>query len=83
MTKRGLSHPEHLRMGQVLSGVRDQLLHERVALLNAYPRTGPRAFPAEQLEVAIEALDAARRALENAVFEEHPALAETSDYFPD
>ncbi|AJT63237.1 hypothetical protein T261_1551 [Streptomyces lydicus] len=62
--------------------MRVQLLHEQVALANAYPRTGPRAFPAEQLEVAIEALDAARGALENAVFEEHPAVAETYDYFP-
>lgn len=82
MTKRGLPHPEHLRLGQILSGVRAQLLHEQVALANAYPRTGPRAFPAKQLEVAIEALDAARRALENAVFEEHPEVAETYDYFP-
>lgn len=82
MTKRGLPHPEHLRLGQVLSGVRAQLLHEQVALENAYPWTGPRAFPAKQLEVAVEALDAARRALENAVFEEHPEVAATEDYFP-
>lgn len=82
MTKRGLSHPEHLRLGQVLSGVRTQLLHEQVALENAYPRTGPRAFPAKQLGAAIDAVDAARRALENAVFEEHPAAAEVYDYFP-
>ncbi|MCZ1006535.1 hypothetical protein [Streptomyces lydicus] len=82
MTKRGLPHPEHLRLGQVLSGVRTQLLHEQVALLNAYPQTGPRAFPAKQVEVAIEALDAARRALENAVFEEHPEVVKVHDYFP-
>ncbi|MFD8609482.1 hypothetical protein [Streptomyces sp. NPDC059631] len=82
MTKRGLTHPEHLRLGQVLSGVRAQLHHEWVVLLNAYPRTGPRAFPAEQLEAAVEALDAARRELENVVYEEHPAVAETCDYFP-
>ncbi|MFF8482019.1 hypothetical protein [Streptomyces antibioticus] len=82
MTKRGLPHPEHLRLGQVLSGVRAQLLREQVALKNAYPRTGSRAFPAEQLGVAIEALDAARRELENVVFDEHPAVAETEDYFP-
>ncbi|WP_155353312.1 hypothetical protein [Acrocarpospora macrocephala] len=82
MTKRGLTHPEHLRLGQVLSGVRNQLLHEQVSLLNAYPQTGPRAFPAKQLEAAIEAVDAARRALEDAVFQEHPAVAEPYDYFP-
>ncbi|MEV6973172.1 hypothetical protein [Kitasatospora sp. NPDC093806] len=82
MTKRGLPHPEHLRLGQVLSGVRNHLLHEQVGLENAYPRTGPRAFPAKQLEVAIDALDAARRELENVVFEEHPEVAETYDYFP-
>ncbi|MFF3451518.1 hypothetical protein ACFYXJ_30730 [Streptomyces sp. NPDC002667] len=82
MTKRGLPHPEHLRLGQVLSGMRSQLLREQGALQNAYPRTGPRAFPAKQLEVAIEAVDAARRALEDAVFEEYPAVAEVYDYFP-
>ncbi|KPI02911.1 hypothetical protein OK074_5061 [Actinobacteria bacterium OK074] len=82
MTKRGLSHPEHLRLGQVLSGVRDQLVREQVTLSNAYPRTGPRAFPAKRLEVAIEALDAARTALDDAVFQEHPAVAETFDYYP-
>ncbi|AWI32737.1 hypothetical protein [Streptomyces tirandamycinicus] len=82
MTKRGLPHPEHLRIGQVLSGVQTQLMHEQTALMNAYPRRGPRAFPAEQLQVAIDALYAARRALENAVYDEHPALATTEDYFP-
>lgn len=35
------------------------------------------------LEVAIEAVDAARRALENTVFEEHSEAAEVCDYFPD
>ncbi|MER5916422.1 hypothetical protein ABT124_40050 [Streptomyces sp. NPDC001982] len=82
MTKPGLPHPEHLRLGQVLSGVRAQLRREQTALVNAYPKTGPRAFPAKQLEVAIEALDAARRELENVVYEEHPAVAATEDYFP-
>lgn len=82
MTKRGLPHPEHLRLGQVLSGLRSQLVHEQTGLVNAYPRTGPRAFPAEQLQVAIDALDAARSALENAVFDEHPEVAETYDYYP-
>lgn len=56
--------------------------HEWVALENAYPRTGPRAVPAKQLNVVIEALDAAHRELENAASEEHPAAAETYDYFP-
>lgn len=83
MTKRGLPHPEHLRLGQVLSGVRSQLVHEQTGLVNAYPRTGPRALPAEHLQVAIEALDQARMALENAVFDEHPGVAATHDYYPD
>uniref|UniRef100_A0AAU2AEC1 Uncharacterized protein n=1 Tax=Streptomyces sp. NBC_00093 TaxID=2975649 RepID=A0AAU2AEC1_9ACTN len=82
MTKRGLPHPDHLRLGQILSGVRNQLLREQVALHNAYPQAGMRALPAKQLGAAIKALDTARNALENAVFEEHPALAETSDYYP-
>ncbi|MFF4146924.1 hypothetical protein ACFY0A_37620 [Streptomyces sp. NPDC001698] len=83
MTKRGLPHPEHLRLGQILSGVRAQLHHEWVTLLNAYPQTGPRAVAAEQLEVAWEALDAARKELEYLAHEEHPAVAAASDYFPD
>ncbi|MEU0212462.1 hypothetical protein [Streptomyces canus] len=82
MTKRGLPHSEHLRLGQVLSGVRNQLVHEQTGLMNAYPRTGPRALPAEQLQVAIDALDETRMALEKAVFDEHPEVAETHDYYP-
>lgn len=82
MTKRGITHPEHLRLGQILSGVRTQLFHEQAALETAYPRTGPRAAPAKQLQVAIDALDAARSALDDAVFEEHPAVADTHDYYP-
>ncbi|WP_405876947.1 hypothetical protein [Streptomyces sp. NBC_00005] len=82
MTKRGLPHPEHLRLGQVLSGVRTHLVDEQTALAKAYPQTGPRALPAKQLQVAIDALDAARSALDNAVLEEHPAAAETYDYYP-
>lgn len=83
MTKRGLPHPEHLRLGQILSGVRNQLHHEWVALRNAYPRTGERALPAKYLEAAWEALDAARKELEHLVHEEHPAVADVYDYFPE
>jgi hypothetical protein len=63
MMKRGLPHAEHLRLGQVLSGVRAQLHHEWVMLLNAYPQTGERSLPAKHLETAWEALDAARKEL--------------------
>ncbi|GAA4688004.1 hypothetical protein [Streptomyces youssoufiensis] len=82
MTKRGLPHPEHLRLGQVISGIRNHLMGELTMVANAYPRSGPRAFPADQLQVAIDALDAARAALEDAAFEEHPRVAETYDYYP-
>ncbi|MEU3550699.1 hypothetical protein [Streptomyces longwoodensis] len=82
MTKRGLPHSEHLRLGQILSGVRAQLHHEWVALLSAYPRTGERALPAKHLEAAWEALDAARKELEHLVYQEHPEVAEVYDYFP-
>ncbi|REE61427.1 hypothetical protein BX257_4005 [Streptomyces sp. 3212.3] len=83
MTKRGLPHPEHLRLGQVLSGVRSQLIHELTLLTNAYPRTGPRAFPMQRVEDAIEALDDARRALERFEVDEHPDVADVYDYYPD
>jgi hypothetical protein len=82
MAKRGLSHPDHLRLGQVLAGLRAELLHQQVGLQNAYPQSGPRSVPAKQLKKALELLDEARRKLENVVHDEHPSLAQTYDYFP-
>ncbi|MGW2401731.1 hypothetical protein ACWCYY_34780 [Kitasatospora sp. NPDC001664] len=80
--KPGLTHDEHLRLGQVLAGIRDQLQHERVTLLGAYPKSGPVSLPAQRLQAAIKAVDEARYALENTNFTENPEQASTSDYFP-
>ncbi|MFF4576896.1 hypothetical protein ACFY15_00565 [Streptomyces sp. NPDC001373] len=82
MAKRGLSHSDHLRLGQILAGLQVALLQAEVDLENAYPRSGERAFPAKQLGAAGDALREARRALESAVFDEHPTVAATEDYFP-
>lgn len=82
MTKHGLSHPEHMRLGQVLSGIRAQLLREQEVLERAYPRTGPRALAAKQLEAAREAVEEARVTLERELNGEHPALADPTDYYP-
>ncbi|OKI99930.1 hypothetical protein [Kitasatospora sp. CB01950] len=82
LKKPGLTHDEHVQLGQVLAGIRNQLGHERTALLNAYPQTGTKSAPAHQLRVAIDALDKARYALENAAFAEHPEEASKADYFP-
>ncbi len=80
--KPGLTHHDHLRLGQVLAGIRDQVLEARVALLGAYPKTGPGARPAQELLVALEALDRAREQMENRVFAEHPEHASTKVYAP-
>ncbi|MFE1555501.1 hypothetical protein ACFW6V_10960 [Streptomyces sp. NPDC058734] len=83
MTKRGLPHSEHLRLGQILQGLQVELLRAEIVLENAYLRSGPRSFPAKKLGEAGEALLAARRELENFVYAEHRDVAGTEDYFPD
>ncbi|MFG2617786.1 hypothetical protein ACGFXC_09155 [Streptomyces sp. NPDC048507] len=83
MTKRGLTHPDHLRLGQILQGLQVELQRAEITLENAYPRSGPGAFPAAKLGEAGAALLAARRELENFVYAEHGDAATTEDYFPD
>ncbi|MFG2698856.1 hypothetical protein [Kitasatospora sp. NPDC048407] len=80
--KPGLTHHEHLRLAQVLAGIRDQLQHERVELLGAYPQHGPLSRPAQRLLAAMEAVNQARDALENQHFAEHPEHASTKAYYP-
>ncbi|MFI2081462.1 hypothetical protein ACH43Y_14080 [Streptomyces rubiginosohelvolus] len=77
-----LTHEEHVALGLRLAAIRDELVHLSVQLGNAYPRQGPEAVPEKKLEIAYRALDQARSELENALFREHPNVAETNVYYP-
>lgn len=77
-----LTHEEHVTLGLRLAAIRDELLHLAVQVGNAYPRQGPEALMEKKLEIAYRALDQARSELENALFREHPGIAETNVYYP-
>jgi hypothetical protein len=74
---------QHVEMGRALAGIREGLQHRSVQIANAYPRSGREAIPARKLQAAIERLDEARSALENAMFDEHPDEGTTNVYYPD
>ncbi|WP_157875560.1 hypothetical protein [Streptomyces sp. CNQ431] len=77
-----LSWEEHVEMGRALASLRDELTHRHVTLGNAYPLSGPESIPAKKVEMAVKAIDQARSELENALFREHPGVAQTSVYYP-
>jgi hypothetical protein len=76
------SFEEHVEMGRALASMRDELVHRVTQLANAYPRSGPPAVPGQKLNEAVRAIDVARSELENALFREHPEVAETTVYCP-
>ena len=82
MTKPRLTIEEHQQLGLRLAAIRDELLHLGTDLMNAYPRSGPEAVPAQKLTAAREAVDQARCELDNAMFREHPRQGETTFYYP-
>ncbi|GAA2731459.1 hypothetical protein GCM10010439_46920 [Actinocorallia aurantiaca] len=67
-------------MGVALRSLDYELLERSVVLANAYPRSGPPGEPAQLLAEASETIRKARRMLEDALYEEHPRLADTSVY---
>ncbi|MEU2755951.1 hypothetical protein ACH4GG_27365 [Streptomyces albidoflavus] len=77
-----LTFEEHLEMGRALKVARNDLLNRQVTLANAYPRSGQPGVPSKKLEAAVRAIDEARSALDNAVFNEHPGQADTKVYYP-
>jgi hypothetical protein len=81
-TKPRLTADEHADLGRTLAGIRDELVHRAAQLKTAYPRTGPAATPARKLDAAVHAIDAARSALDSALFREHPDTADTTTYYP-
>lgn len=82
MAKPRLTQAQHTELGHALAGIHDELLHRKVKIENAYPRTGPEALPSRKLDAVLRALNEARSALENAAFAEHPDTATTRDYYP-
>lgn len=82
MTKSRLSQEQHTELGRALAAIHDELIHRTVQLDNAYPVAGPEAVPARKLDAAIRAVNQARNALENALFNEHPNTATTRTYYP-
>lgn len=82
MAKPRLTREEHDDMGRTLAGIQDELAHRVTQIANAYPRTGPGSEPYRKLTAARDALNAARNALDNALFAEHPDTAETTVYYP-
>ncbi|MFC9268947.1 hypothetical protein ACFTXJ_14390 [Streptomyces zhihengii] len=82
MTKPRLTFEEHTDLGIRLAAIRDELLHLCTTLTNAYPRSGPEARAGKEVNTAREALDQARKHLENMLYNEHPRQAETTVYYP-
>lgn len=82
MGKPRLTREQHDDMGRTLAGIHNELAHRITQIANAYPRTGAGSEPYRKLTAALSALDAARSALDSAVFAEHPATAETTVYYP-
>ncbi|PBC77584.1 hypothetical protein BX265_2335 [Streptomyces sp. TLI_235] len=82
VAKPRLTADQHAELGRALAGIHDELVHRKVQLGSAYPKTGPEAEPAREIEKALGALRKARTALENAAFREHPDTATTQLYYP-
>ncbi|MEU6347084.1 hypothetical protein ABZ883_39800 [Streptomyces sp. NPDC046977] len=61
--KHRLTLDEHLEMGRVLAGIRDELAHRAVQLDKAYPSNGPEGVP-HKVGAALRTLDETRGALE-------------------
>lgn len=82
MTKPRLTREEHDDLGRTLAGIHNELVRRVTQLANAYPKTGASSEPYRKLAAAVKELDAARNALDSALFAEHPDTAETTVYYP-
>lgn len=78
-----LTPEQHTDLGRTLAGIRDELRHRSTQLANAYPRTGRESVVGKKLEDAVDALEEARCALDNAFAQEHPGSFEATAYYPD
>lgn len=77
--KPGLTPRQHADLGAELAALRDAVLHRSVLVSNAYPNASKQAV---ELAKALKALDAARCALDNALYREDPDGFEASVYYP-
>lgn len=80
--KAPMTYEQHVELGRLLAGIRDELVGRSVQLANAYTKTGPKAAPANKLRAATKAIDEARSLLEAKLYAEFPELAATTAYYP-
>lgn len=77
-----LTLDEHIEMGRVPVGVRDELAHRAVQVDKVYPRSAPEGLPDKKVGAALRALDEARSAPETLLSREYPEAAEATVYYP-
>ncbi|MER7793565.1 hypothetical protein [Streptomyces sp. NPDC097640] len=82
MAKPRLTHEQHNDIGRTLAGIADELTRRIGELGSAYPKSGPASEPTRKLTAARDAVNAARMALDKALFAEHPDTAESTVYYP-
>ena len=79
MTKSRLTPEDHADLGATLAAIRNELLHRAVQVTNAYPKTEPQV---RHLNNAVDALDSARSALDNALARDYPNAFDPETYYP-
>lgn len=77
--KPGLTRQQHIQLGAELAALRDEVQNRYVTVANAYPKTSRQSAT---LKKALDALDTARCALDNALALEDPDGFEPSVYYP-
>lgn len=82
MSKPRFTAGEHADAGRRLAFIHNELIRLQVQIENAYPRSGPEGRAPEQIRQAIQRLDRARSALDDALAREHPAEFSTRTYYP-
>lgn len=82
MTKPRLTLNDHTKLGQSLASMRDELVKHQTQVCSAYPQTGPESGSSKKITAALKALDAARVALEESLFNDYPAYATPAIYYP-
>ena len=70
---------EHAELGSALAALRDEVQRRHVQVAHAYPQSSPQAV---QLKRALESLDSARSALDDALCREDPEGFDGKVYYP-
>ncbi|MET9053265.1 hypothetical protein ABZW50_19185 [Streptomyces bacillaris] len=82
MTKPRLTVEEHTQLGAHLAKISRELTPLTVQVANAYPKSGPDSTPVRHLQQALDALNKARSALDDALLREHPQEGKPAMYYP-